>query len=69
MSEDARVMETAEARWARAEAAREGARFAEAICFYRRTLALVRVNGIDVGEQLIAEGAARRWMGRRQPWC
>jgi endonuclease YncB( thermonuclease family) len=34
-----------------------------------RTLATVTVNGKDVGEILIAEGLARRWTGRRQPWC
>lgn len=36
---------------------------------YRRTLAVVRVNGRDVGEQLVAEKLARRWTGRREPWC
>lgn len=28
---------------------------------YGRTLALVRVNGVDAGEWLIARGLARRW--------
>lgn len=41
----------------------------EGVDRYGRTLALVHVNGTDVGEQLIAEGAARPWMGHRQPWC
>ena len=36
---------------------------------YGRTLALVTVDGRDVGEILIAEGLARRWNGKRRPWC
>ncbi|UXN66076.1 thermonuclease family protein (plasmid) [Phyllobacterium sp. A18/5-2] len=36
---------------------------------YGRTLALVSVNGKDVGETLIERNLARRWTGRRQPWC
>jgi len=36
---------------------------------YKRTLAVVRVNGRDVGEVLIREGFARRWDGARRPWC
>ncbi len=36
---------------------------------YGRTLATVRVNGQDLGEMLIAAGLARRWDGRRHPWC
>lgn len=36
---------------------------------YGRTLARVFVDGRDVGEQLIAEGLARRWSGKRRPWC
>ncbi|WP_157929491.1 thermonuclease family protein [Phyllobacterium zundukense] len=36
---------------------------------YGRTLALVAVNGKDVGETLIERNLARRWTGRRQPWC
>lgn len=36
---------------------------------YRRTLATVTVNGRSVGEQLISEGLARPWAGRRMPWC
>lgn len=38
---------------------------------YRRTLAIVRVGGRDVGEVMIAEGLVRRYNGRtkRAPWC
>lgn len=36
---------------------------------YGRTIALVAVNGRDLGETLIAEGLARPWRGRREPWC
>lgn len=36
---------------------------------YGRTLALVSVNGKDVGETLVERNLARRWTGRRQPWC
>lgn len=36
---------------------------------YGRTLALVFVDGRDVGEQLVSEGLARRWNGKRRPWC
>ena len=36
---------------------------------YGRTLATVRVAGQDLGEALIAAGLARRWDGRRRPWC
>lgn len=36
---------------------------------YGRTIAYVRVDGRDLGEALIAEGLARPWRGRRQPWC
>lgn len=38
---------------------------------YNRTVARVRLNGRDLGETLIARGAARPWL-RRQPkpdWC
>lgn len=34
-----------------------------------RTLAVVWVGGQDVGEVLVAEGLARAWGGRREPWC
>lgn len=36
---------------------------------YGRTLGTVTVNGRDVGDVLVAEGLAREWTGRRQPWC
>ena len=34
-----------------------------------RTLAYVMVDGRDLGEMLVSEGLARRWTGRREPWC
>jgi len=36
---------------------------------YRRSIALVRIDGRDFGETLIARGFARPWRGRREPWC
>ena len=36
---------------------------------YGRTLAWVVVDGIDLGEALIAAGLARAWDGKRRPWC
>lgn len=36
---------------------------------YGRTIAFVLVDGRDLGESLIAEGLARPWRGRREPWC
>ena len=36
---------------------------------YGRTIALVLIDGRDLGETLIAEGLARPWRGRREPWC
>ena len=36
---------------------------------YGRSLGLIMVDGRDVGEILIKEGYARRWTGRREPWC
>lgn len=36
---------------------------------YGRTLARVSVNGVDVGDQLVREGAAQRWAGRKAQWC
>lgn len=36
---------------------------------YGRALALVFVDGHDVGELLITMGHARRWTGKRRPWC
>lgn len=34
-----------------------------------RLLRRVEVNGRDVGERLVKEGLARRWEGKRRPWC
>jgi len=34
-----------------------------------RTLAYVRVGGVDLGEVLIAEELARPWEGKRRNWC
>lgn len=34
-----------------------------------RTLATIFVEGQDVGDIMIAEGVARPWTGKRQPWC
>jgi endonuclease YncB( thermonuclease family) len=34
-----------------------------------RKLRIVTRGGQSVGEQLVAEGLARRWEGRRRPWC
>lgn len=36
---------------------------------YGRTLAVITVDGMSVGNTLVNEGLARRWAGRRQPWC
>ena len=36
---------------------------------YGRTLALVYVDGKDVGETLIEELLARSWQGKRRNWC
>lgn len=36
---------------------------------YGRTLARLTVNGIDVGQVLIAENLARPYAGGRRPWC
>ncbi len=36
---------------------------------YGRTIAFVVIDGRDLGETLIAEGLARPWRGRREPWC
>jgi micrococcal nuclease len=36
---------------------------------YGRTLAVVAIDGVDIGEQLIAEGLARPWTGKRRSWC
>lgn len=36
---------------------------------YGRALVLIEVEGQSVGDLLIADGLARRWTGRREPWC
>lgn len=36
---------------------------------YGRTIAYVSVDGRDLGETLISRDLARRWGGRREPWC
>lgn len=36
---------------------------------YGRALALVSVDGVDVGVTLMTEGLARPWAGRRESWC
>lgn len=36
---------------------------------YDRILARVTVDGKDLGEHLVSQGLARRWTGRRLPWC
>lgn len=36
---------------------------------YGRKLRVVERGGVSLGEMLVAEGLARRWEGRRRPWC
>ena len=36
---------------------------------YGRTLAVFYRGGRSIGDQLVAEGLARTWSGRREPWC
>ncbi len=36
---------------------------------YGRTLAALSRSGRSIGDQLVAEGLARTWSGRREPWC
>lgn len=36
---------------------------------YGRTVAHVRIDGRDFGELMIERGLARRWTGKREPWC
>ncbi|WP_228135193.1 thermonuclease family protein [Qipengyuania citrea] len=36
---------------------------------YGRTLAVVLVDGRSAGLMLVGEGLARKWTGRRVPWC
>ncbi len=36
---------------------------------YDRVIALIEIDGRDLGQMMIAEGLARPWRGRREPWC
>lgn len=36
---------------------------------YSRKLRIVTRDGRSLGDQLVAEGLARTWTGRREPWC
>jgi endonuclease YncB( thermonuclease family) len=36
---------------------------------YGRKLRIVTREGQSIGDQLVAEGLAREWDGRRHPWC
>lgn len=36
---------------------------------FGRPLVRIAINGQDIGDQLVAEGLARKWEGRRKPWC
>lgn len=36
---------------------------------YGRKLRIVTRGGQSLGDQLVAEGLARTWTGRREPWC
>ncbi len=36
---------------------------------YGRSLRIVVRNGRSIGDQMVAEGLARTWTGRRLPWC
>ena len=36
---------------------------------YGRKLRIVTRHGRSLGDQLVAEGLARTWTGRREPWC
>lgn len=36
---------------------------------YGRLLRVVTRDGASIGRALVAEGLARRWEGRRRPWC
>lgn len=36
---------------------------------YGRKLRVVMRDGRSLGDTLVAEGLARRWNGRRMPWC
>lgn len=36
---------------------------------YGRKLRIVMRDGRSIGDRLVAEGLARTWTGRREPWC
>lgn len=36
---------------------------------YGRKLRVVTRGGSSLGDQLVSEGLARTWTGRREPWC
>jgi endonuclease YncB( thermonuclease family) len=36
---------------------------------YGRKLRIVTRDGRSIGDQMVAEGLARTWAGRREPWC
>lgn len=36
---------------------------------YGRALRVIMRDGRSLGDQLVVEGLARRWTGRREPWC
>ena len=36
---------------------------------YGRKLRVLIRDGRSIGDQLVAEGLARTWSGRREPWC
>jgi len=36
---------------------------------YGRKLRIVTRGGHSLGDRLVAEGLARTWTGRREPWC
>lgn len=36
---------------------------------YGRSLRIVTRGGRSLGDQLVTEGLARTWSGRREPWC
>ncbi|WP_246780945.1 thermonuclease family protein [Rhizobium sp. BK602] len=36
---------------------------------YGRKLRLIERGDQSIGEELVKEGVARRWEGRRRPWC
>lgn len=36
---------------------------------YGRKLRVITRDGASLGDQLVSEGLARTWTGRREPWC